>query len=292
MAIAWTWALAGLHSVKIMPGVLPGLGLSVWMVYVLNRLLAGVGGGQTSLDLRSESHDRRFWIACVLVAAGINGWLALAVVPSGLLWECLGLGIFILLYLAVFVSREGHWFHRFLVPVISLFALIVILVLPLSAGFRLLATLLILAVLVQRIFQKKTAPVPAPLVKDVAGGLLFAIGCTSWTRFVHGGGDMVASTLEMLLLTCLFVSNLTGISSHASQGRWLAIGLGLSSGIFGLSATGRVADSLGKIALACGTGLLLLLLLERCKKHLSARAYRVWADLGVLAPVLLLWLRS
>ena len=42
VAVAWTWGLAKLHQMSIMPGVLPGLGLCVWIVYVLDRVLDGI----------------------------------------------------------------------------------------------------------------------------------------------------------------------------------------------------------------------------------------------------------
>jgi len=151
-----------------------------------------------------------------------------------------------------------------------------------------LMTLLIAGILVLLFSPKLHEWLTTALSKDVTGGLLFALGCTTWTRFIQEGGDVVAMGLEFLLLGCLFVSNLTGISSRAAQGRWIGMGFGIIAGVVWLVITERIARSLGTLAAGCGLGFIALLLLDRCRKSLSEDAYRVWADLAVLVP--LVWL--
>lgn len=294
IATAWTLGLSHLHHVAIMPGVLAGLGLSVWIVYVLDRVMDGTHTSPEAMDARHQFHHRWRAVLLGLVSLGavMLGWLAIEVVPSGLMWDCIGLGILMMLYLAIFSSVGVRWYHRLMIPLSSLAALVMIHALPLPPGFQLVTTLLIIGVLSVAFFDRLREQMTSTIVKDVMGGMLFALGCTAWTRFVQEGGDVVASTLELLLPGSLFICNLTGISTRAAQGRWLAIGFGLVGGVLWLVATERMAESLGILAQACGIGLILLLVLDGKRNRLSSEAYRVWADLAVLAPVLYLWIRA
>jgi hypothetical protein len=294
VAVAWTLGLARLHHVLLMPGVLLGLGLCVWIVYVLDRVLDGFSTQVEPMDIRHEFH-RRWWkllLVALACGAAVTTWLALNVVPAALMWECLGLGVLMLLYLAVYASGGSRWYHHLMIPASSLGALVVVHSMPLPPGFQLMVTLLILGVLCLVFFRRLRMLVTTPLAKDVVGGMLFALGCTAWTRFVHAGGDLQSSAVELFLPACLFISNLTGISTRAAQGRWLSMGFGLVSGVCALAASGRMASSLGVLAQACGIGLILLLVLDWKRKPLSPEAYRVWADLAVLVPVVYLWIRA
>jgi len=288
--VTWTWGLARLHHVPIMPGVLLGLGLCVWIVYVLDRVLDGVIHPSANLDRRHVFHLRwRFaLLPVVLLSAGVSAYLALVVVPAGLMWQCVALGLMMLLYLVIFHAKGGGQWRWLVMPVTCVTALGVVFMMPISFGFQLLMTLLIAGILVLLFSPKLHEWLTTALSKDVTGGLLFALGCTTWTRFIQEGGDVVAMGLEFLLLGCLFVSNLTGISSRAAQGRWIGMGFGIIAGVVWLVITERIARSLGTLAAGCGLGFIALLLLDRCRKSLSEDAYRVWADLAVLVP--LVWL--
>ena len=58
IAMAWMLGLAHLNRVPVMPGVLAGLGLCVWMIYVLDRLLDTRGKADSELDARHRFHRR------------------------------------------------------------------------------------------------------------------------------------------------------------------------------------------------------------------------------------------
>lgn len=292
--MAWCAALARLHDAKLMPGVLMGLGLSVWCFYVSDRFLDhSTGRGQMS-ESRQDFLLRWKVVLLPLIIVGlcIVAWAALWLVPQGLLWECLGLAILMLLYLAVIHSGGSQWFHQLLLPLTSLPALFMTHYWPLSPAFQLLATTLILMLLVMNFFSHLRQQMSSVTVKDVMGGILFALGCTAWTRFSQASGEGLASTLELLLLGCLFIGNLTGLSSREVQGRWLALGLGSVVGVMALFMTQLLPHSLWIVAEASGIGLLLMLLLMAKRHSMSAEAYRVWIDLAVLAPAFHLWIRA
>ena len=294
VAVVWAWALAHFHHLSIMPGVLPGLGLCVWIVYVLDRVMDGVGQSKEGLDRRHAFHRRWRWVlmTLVVVASVWAGRLALWVVPSGLLWQCASLGVLMLLYLILFPAAGGGRFRWIVMPLSCLGTMSLAHALPFSPAFKLLMIVLAVGILALLIFRSLHQRLMTALSKDVVGGLLFALGCLAWTRFSLEGGEALSGTIELLLLSVLFISNLTGISSRESQGRWLALGFGTVGGVLMLVFTGRISGSLGVLAGATAFGLVLLVLLSRKRETMSADAYRVWADLAVLVPVLGLLIRA
>ena len=294
VAVAWAWGLAHFHHLSIMPGVLPGLGLCVWIVYVLDRVIDGVGQSKEGLDRRHAFHRRWRWVLMILVvvASVWAGWLALWTVPSGLLWQCASLGVLMLLYLILFPAAGGGRFRWIVMPLTCLGTMSLAHALPFSPAFQLLMIVLSVGILALLIFRSLHQRLMTALSKDVVGGLLFALGCLAWTSFSLEGGEALSGTIELLLLSVLFISNLTGISSRESQGRWLALGFGTVGGVLMLVFTGRISGSLGVLAGATALGLVLLVLLNRKRETMSADAYRVWADLAVLVPVLGLLIRA
>lgn len=294
VAVAWAWGLAHFHHLSIMPGVLPGLGLCVWIVYVLDRVIDGVGQSKEGLDRRHAFHRRWRWALMILVvvASVWAGWLALWTVPSGLLWQCASLGVLMLLYLILFPAAGGGRFRWIVMPLTCLGTMSLAHALPFSPAFQLLMIVLSVGILALLIFRSLHKRLMTAFSKDVVGGLLFALGCLAWTSFSLEGGEALSGTIELLLLSVLFISNLTGISSRESQGRWLALGFGTVGGVLMLVFTGRISGSLGVLAGATAFGLVLLVLLNRKRETMSADAFRVWADLAVLVPVLGLLIRA
>jgi hypothetical protein len=222
----------------------------------------------------------------VVLASVWAGWLALWVVPSGLLWQCASLGVLMLLYLILFPAAGGGRFRWIVMPLTCLGTMSLAHALPFSPAFKLLMIVLAVGILALLIFRSLHRRLMTALSKDVVGGLLFALGCRAWTRFSLEGGEALSGTIELMLLSVLFISNLTGISSRESQGRWLGLGFGAVAGVLLLVLMGRVSESLGILAVATGFGLVLLVLLNWKRCDMSVDTYRVWADLAVLVPVL------
>jgi hypothetical protein len=292
--MAWCAALAHLHDAPLMPGVLIGLGLSVWIFYLLDRLVDDLRPEAGTAQRRQAFLQR--WkvvlIIAIVTGSALVAWLALWLVPQGLMWECVSLGILMMLYLAVIQSGGKHWTHVLLIPLASPLALVMTHSWPLPPAFQFLATGLILLILLLNLFSHLRQQMGSMIVKDVMGGMLFALGCTAWARFIQASGEGLNSTLELWLLGCLFIGNLTGLSSREAQSRWLALGFGSVVGVLALVMMQPLSASLGILAEACGIGLLLMLFLIPMRRTLSDDAYRVWIDLAVLAPALYLWIRT
>lgn len=277
-----------------MPGVLIGLGLSVWSFYMLDRLIDHYALDAHAVERRqafSKSPQWTLLISIVLAWLAV-AWLALWQIPMGLMWECVGLGLLLLLYLAVIHSGGKHWMSTIWVPVVSVLVLLATDHWPLSPGFQMLSLGLTLMLLVFNFFGHLRQQMSSTMVKDVMGGMLFALGCTAWNRFTQDGADSMASILELWLLSCLFVVNLTGLSSPQIQGRWLALGLGSVGGVWALVMVQEMPADLGYVAESCALGFVLMLLLLSKRRCFTPDSYRVCIDLAVLVPVFYLWFRA
>lgn len=287
VAMAWTAGLAHLHRVPAMPGVLPGLGLCAWIIYVLDRLMDTRGKTDAQLGVRHRFHRRHrlAFLAAVLAGICLAIRLGLWIVPADLMWQCALLSVPVIFYLALYAAGGSQWFFRGLLPLGGLTVLLLIHGAPLRPGFKMSITLLISAILLLLTVKQYQEKLRTAMSKDVLGGVLFALGCTAWSRFLRNGSDPVGGFVEFGLLSCLFVSNLTGISTRAVHHRWLAAGFGAAAGALVLVQRGSLASSMNHLALACAAGFVLLLILDKLRASLSENAYRVLADLAVLAPV-------
>jgi len=290
--MAWMAGLAHLHRVTPMPGVLPGLGLCVWVIYVLDRLMDTRGKPDVELDARHRFHRRHrvALLAAVLVSIGIASWLAFWMVPADLMWQGATLSVPVLFYLAIYAAKGSQLFFRGLLPVGGFCALVLIGSAPLRTNFKISVMLLISAILLLLMTRHYQDKLRSAMSKDMLGGVIFALGCTAWSRFIRNGSDPVGGFVELVLLSCLFVSNLTGISTRTIHHRWIAAGMGGAVGAIALVLRGSLANSMSLLAISCIVGFLLLLILDRCRGSLSENAYRVLADVVVLVPVAGLWM--
>lgn len=289
IATAWALGLARLNRLNVMPGVLAGLCFCVWTVYAIDRLLddhakARREGASTLAFFSSTPHFLR--LSGLVISALCTGWLAFFIVPESILWSGMVLSAAIFIYLGVFAGHGSQVFFRGVMPLLGSGVAGFILKSPISDGVRyclsgLILTLLFL--LMSRPFQQRLR---SSLHKDVAGGILFAMGVTTWTRFIRDGTDPVGGFVEFSLLTCLFIANLTGISSPGAHHRWLAAGTGAAFSAWLLAEKGDLAQSMKTLAGACASGFVMLWLLDRLRTRLTRDTYRLLADLSVLLPAL------
>jgi len=303
VAVAWCWGLARLHDQPVMPGALPGLALCVWVTYMLDRTLDTFGMTEDQLDVRHRFYKR--WrvplLAVVIpICLGTLAWLALWVVPAGLMWQCLALGMLVMLYLAVYPQGQTRKVHALLIHATSLGALVLLNSMPLDARFKLIVSVLVIGLLSLILLRQVHERLIGLLPKEIAGGLIFALGCTAWTRFIDSGESLLPGAAELLLLTALFTCNLTGIHTHeplkagtSQEGirhaaRLTGAGMLAVAALLVLPQGGPVATRLLPLAWAVLAGILLLALLHHRRHAFSSDAYRVLADVAVLAPVLLL----
>jgi hypothetical protein len=236
------------------------------------------GKTDAQLGVRHRFHRRHRLAFLVAMLAGISSVIRLGlwVVPADLMWQCALLSVPVIFYLALYAAGGSQWFFRGLLPLGGLSVLLLIHGAPLRPGFKMSITLLISAILLLLTARKYQEKLRTAMSKDVLGGVLFALGCTSWSRFIRNGSDPVGGFVEFGLLSCLFVSNLTGISTRAVHHRWLV-------------QRGSLASSMTQLALACTAGFVLLLILDKLRASLSENAYRVLADVAVLLPVAALY---
>lgn len=302
VAVLWLAALAHLNDFTLMPGVAMGLGLAVWLIYVADRLLDAWGLPVQALDVRHRFYRRFRWplvLAAMPAAGAWLVWLGLWVVPSGLLLQALAQLLPIALYLVLY-SGASPRVRRWLLQGGVFLVLLLVNMLPLSTGLRLTVSFLIAGGLLLFIVLKWDEKIGSFIRKEAAAGLLFAYGCTTWTRFHamgSGGWDVWG---ELVLLTLLFVSNLALI--HARETREetvMARAKGTLYSALLLSTGALVSIPLGHLPLpllpltfaVCGGLTALEALRAFGFRRLSPEAFRVWADLIVALPpvVLLLW---
>ncbi len=307
MAVAWAWVLARLHSVPLMPGVLVGLGLSVWIIYVVDRVLDTVGVPLDQLDVRHRFYGRwRSWLvfAVLPVAVGYLAWIALWVVPAGLMWQCAALALLIALYLAMYSSASRAWrLHLWLISLTSLAALLFLNSLPVGVGLKIVVSSVVVGLLVFILSRDVQQGAVGYIRKELAGGVLFALGCTAWSRFIIGGHGLFPGFTETLLLAALFTCNLMVITRREKDQEGagtqppadtlpdraadttLTLSVILAATLFwqlqGGGMSGRLLPLL--VSVSCGLGLLIAL--HGIRSRLSVLSHRVLADLAVLLPV-------
>lgn len=299
VAVAWTWALSKMHDATIMPGVLSGLALAVWIIYVADRLFDTVGVPAESLDVRHAFYRRHrgtFMVALV-VALGFLIYNALWVVPAGLMWQCVALGLLMLLYLGIYSASGTGRGQRWVVHLASLATVLFLQMLPLPPTLKFGATLLIVGLLVY--VQLGWVGEGKPLLrKEFAGGLLFALGCSAWTRFSAGGGGLIAGAMEIALMAGLFTCNLLSITQREEEaaGHPQPVRLANSGLIFTVflaawcvfaMRNGQLPLRSGPLVAATGLGVSLLAGVHGFRARMSPSWHRVLADVAVVAPVLM-----
>ena len=294
MAVGWTWALARLHGLHLTPAVLPGLGLVVWVIYLLDRLFDTWGVPEVMLDRRHGFYRRyRFPLLLLGVLPGtlLAAWLAFWHLPAGLLLEAASLTPLMAAYLVVYASAGLR--ERRLAFQVGLFVLLLVLhALPFARGFQIAVTAVAFVLF---FLVSKTALLDrlrGLMRKEAAAGLLFALGCTAHARFQQPAG--LLPWLEMLLLALLFTANLSVIlqieatpERRRSQLPSFAFALLLALGL-GFSRFAGDSRPLATLSLLVVAGLILTGLLWRFGQRLEADAFRVLADLALLLPLIAL----
>lgn len=300
VAMLWLAALARLDDLALMPGVLSGLGLAVWVIYLADRLLDAWRGPAESLSIRHRFYHRFRWPIALLVipvASAALAWLGLWVVPVGLLAHSIALLIPIGLYLVLY-SLTSMNLRRWLLQAFTLVLLFFINVLPIGFGLRVSLSMMIACFVIAALSLRWHERMQDYFRKEMAAGLLFAFGCTTWTRFHTLGSPGPDIWVELVLLSVLFMANLNLISARELGEGEAATRLRGSSLHYlitviaagGACATGWLPMRLLPLVLAVLGGLLLLEIAWAKRHRLSPEAFRVWADLAIALPALVLLL--
>ena len=294
VAMLWLAALAKVNDFSLMPGVLPGLGLTVWLIYLMDRVLDTIGVPEQGLSLRHRFYRRFRWplLAGVIpVIAGVVAWLALWVIPVGLLAhsvaQVLPIGLYLVLY-SVGSSRARRW----LIQGGVLLLIFAINTLPMPLSVAVTVSVLIAGATLVAMKLNWHDHIGQFFRKEVAAGILFAFGCTTWTRFHALGSEGPDIWAELILLGLLFVSNLALITSReAAPGKAAATGASTHRGALVVALVCLAAiqveslpATLLPLTLAVLAGLGGLEILWQKRQQLSQEAFRVWADAVVALP--------
>lgn len=305
VAMLWQSVLAEAHRVRLMPGVIAGLGLVVWLVYVLDRLLDGMGTNTDSLDVRHAFYARNrrlISFGVVPLMAGLLAWVGLYSIPEGMLWQSLALGLLVVIYLGSYAARQNRRLLGLVGAFAGLGSVLVVLELPISNGVKLqlagVGMLMMILGFFQRIEKGKKRGFP----KEFLGGLLFALGTSMGIQFFAFGDGAVMLSMDTILLWGLFTLNLIGIScvEHAAGAGdaesvpvlWPWLGRRYSWLLWGFTAVTAVA-CVQPIQVLAGNRILSAAVLASLLLHglvwvlrsrCSPLSYRVLTDLALVLP--------
>jgi hypothetical protein len=301
VALLWQAALAQAHGIRLTPLLNVGLALSCWVVYLLDRTLdrAAVKGAR-ELDaprLFYHRHRRLVLLGVIPPALLLLAWMALWVIPAGVLWQALSLALLVALYLASWSAQSSRISRDVFVSCAGLGGIMLISRMPLSSGHRFVLSLLVLSVMVLSFLRQLDIRMGNVLSKELTAALLFAMGCSTSTRFLAMPETIAEPVLECVLLALLFACNLHGISSREKglnddrKHSRLVLGTGFFIvAILELTRAGALEHVLLGPARAALGVVVLLALTHGARRRLSADAYRVLADLALILPLPLVWL--
>lgn len=296
VAVLWQSALAHAHGLTLPPMLGAGLALACWLIYVLDRTLDTLST-DVVLDRRHvfyRRHRRFILLGVVPPAFAALAWMALFVIPEGVLWQALGLSLLVALYLASWSAQGSRVWRDLLFSCAGLGAIMVIADMPLEPGYRFALSVMVLVVMALsflRHFEIRLHVIP----KETAAALLFALGCTTATRFLSMPERWIEPMMECALLALIFACNLHGISLREkgeAGARHVPLVLGTLSftiALLWMIHSGVIEGALRGPAQAALGVTVLHALLHRWRDRMSLDAYHVLADLVLVLPLPLVW---
>ena len=301
VAVLWQAALAHAHGIRLTPLLSVGLALACWVIYLLDRTLDTVAAPSTAeLDVRHlfyHRHRRVLLMGVLPSALLLVAWMALWVIPEGVLWQAVGLGLLVALYLASWSAQGSRMTRDVFVSCAGLGGIMLISRMPLASGSRFTLSLLVLGVMILSVLRQLDIRMGNVLPKELAAALLFAMGCTTSTRFLSMPENITEPVLECLLLTLLFACNLHGITCREAglnpdrKHSWLVLGtLFFTLTVLWLIEFGMLEHELLSPARVALGVVVLHSLVHGARRRLSVDAYRVLADLALVLPLPLAWL--
>ena len=301
VAVLWQAALAHAHGIRLTPLLGAGLGLACWVIYLLDRTLDTYAvKGVHELDVRHvfyHRHRRVLMFGVLPPALLLLGWMALYVIPEGVLWQALSLALLVALYLASWSAQGSRISRDVFISCAGLGGLLLITRMPLPSGYRFTLSLCVLGVMVLSFLRQLDIRMGNVLPKELTAALLFAMGCTTSTRFLAMPETVMEPVLESVLLALLFACNLHGISCREAgvqptpkHSRLVLGTLIFTLAVLWLIESGALQHALLGPARAGLVVVVLHALLHRSRQRLSVDAYRVLADLVLILPLPLVWL--
>lgn len=301
VAVLWQAALAHAHGIRLTPLLNAGLALACWVIYVLDRTLDTLGVKDVAeLDVRHAFYHRHrhvLLLGVVPAAMVVLGWMAFYVIPEGVLWQAVGLALLVALYLAGWSAQGSRVMRDVFVSCAGLGAILLISRLPLESGHRFMLSLGVLGAMVLSFLRQLDVRMGLLVPKEWAAALLFAMGCTTSTRFLSMPETLAEPVLECVLLALLFACNLHGISRREegvqADARHVQLMVGAVLFTLALLESARMGElepGLSGLARAALGALVLYALLYATRRRWSVDAYRVLADVVLIVPLPLVWL--
>lgn len=306
--VAWQGLLARLHHARLMPGVVEGLALAAWLVYLMDRLLdARRAAAPEMLGARHAFYHRHqtavLWCVAPVVAAALL-WMALFQVPHGLLWSAGGIAVLCSFYLAAFAAGQRQYFGPLFMALAGLFSIIILSSLPVPSALRGVASVLILMGMWAAFLRHWRGPLGATRAKAPVGALLIALGCSVGVWFFASDEGAFGSWVELLMLWSVFYCNLAAISAREGETPPSKAALAHSGAAWGRSSFFPVPFILALVVVGvrmlmpmpAGTARLcvvvlasigLMSLLWLARRRFSDDAFRVLADICLLMPAVL-----
>ena len=299
VAVFWQHALAHAHGIRLTPMLDAGLGLACWVIYVIDRTLDTFAVSHDGeLDVRHAFYRRhRRWLMLGVLppALVLLAWMAFFVIPEGVFWQAVGLSLLVGLYLASWSAQGVRLWRDLLIACSGLGAIMLISHMPAPPGYRFSLSLLVLGVMTLNFLRQLKIELKG-IPKETAAALLFAMGCTTSTRFLVMPETWSEPVAECGLLALLFACNLHGISRRekgveAGAGHMPLVIATAAAALLvpGLIDLGMIEGALRGPALAVLVATVLHALVHLLRRHFSADAYRVLADLVLVLPLPLVW---
>ncbi len=312
VALLWQAALAQCHRVRLEPSSYWCLGLTVWLIYMVDRTVDGFGKtSESQLTARHEfyrKHRRVFAfliIPATLLALFHN---ALFEMPMGLMWRGLALAGLVGLYLLHYAVRGGNRLNNLANMVACVAGIYLLTLSSLPPSLRMLYVTVIGALLLlslSRMIRGGMLLVP----KELLCGYLFATGCSLSVNFYTQAAEARSFIgMETLLLALLCSLNCIAIACYEreydqqhdpnaiTQTTPLIMRAYPSFLIFlGALAAGLLMQNMSTgqtlFGLAVLVSTLLLGALHLMAKRISTELARVLADAALLTPVVILMMR-
>lgn len=300
VAVLWQEAQAQAHGIRLTPLLNVGLGLACWVIYLLDRTLGALAvKSSAGVDVSHafyHRHRRGLLLGVIPPALLLLAWMALYVIPEGVLWQALSLALLVALFLASWSAQGSRVSRDVFISCAGLGGIMLISRMPLSSGSKFTLSLFVLGVMVLSFLRQLDIRMGNVLPKEMTAALLFAMGCTTSTRFFAMPENIQEPVTECVLLTLLFACTLHGITRREAGLQddrkhtrlvlgtllfTLAVLWGIEQGMLQHTLQGPARAALGAVVL--------LSLLHGSRRRFSAGAYRVLADLALVLPLPLVW---
>lgn len=302
VAVLWQWALAQAYGVQMDPVTYSTLGLAVWLIYVVDRVLdtRPLEGNQAlpARHLFYRQHYRFFvWVAIPTVTLFLM-YRVFTALPATILWRGIGLGFLVGLYLLHFAARG----HRKIFILGSVFASFIggciLYLLPLPVPYKLVYGVILLSLLYHSLRGGESTPLRI-LPKELLCGYLFAVGCSMSVHFYTLDSEAAAFSMATFLLGMLCTLNCIGIACyekdddpHAITHVWPEVRqyyplllLGFVTLVF-FEMGKDLPTGVFYYHVAIVTGAALLWAVHFLSRRIPAELARVLADLALMLPVL------